>query len=343
MSESATGLETVQDSQPADMERLTGLETVQDSQPADMERLQQELQDSLEAQELLREKIKAAASIIKRQKEEYLQLMDSMADVPEDLLSSLKELQVEIPPKLQAEAVKLLSEQCLRLAGAQNQINEMNHYLKVTSDGFNYEREVLEKENQALIKEKEYLKQEIDNLNKDLSQVKAKIGEKLQLELQEKQQLRREIQDLNLKIKESDSKILDLEKVDQNEIVKSEKLTEKFKKEIERLTSHLIEVESNHQQDIMGLEAVIDSLKAEISEANREQKTWEESINAEKLDKKEIQQSLIQLQDEVRRLNYENEKLRIKGKEDLKCIDDLQMVLNEFQSGIFTLLLNFSA
>jgi chromosome segregation ATPase len=102
-------------------------------------------------------------------------------------------------------------------------------------------------------------------------------------------------------------------------------------------------VESNHQQDIMGLEAVIDSLKAEISEANREQKTWEESINAEKLDKKEIQQSLIQLQDEVRRLNYENEKLRIKGKEDLKCIDDLQMVLNEFQSGIFTLLLNFSA
>lgn len=125
---------------------------------------------------------------------------------------------------------------------------------------------------------------------------------------------------------------------EEEEALNSQRLNEKLKKELDRLTSHLIQVETNHQQDILGLETIIDSLKAEISEVNREQKTWEDSINAEKLSKKEIQQALSLAQDEISRLNGDNEKLRMKSKEDLKCIDNLQMVLNEFQSGIFLIL-----
>jgi chromosome segregation ATPase len=309
----------------------------QDEQETQLQQLQLELQESLEAQELLREKITAAATIIKRQKVEFSQLMDSMADVPQDVVDSLKSnLQGEIPCRLDVNALNLLSQLLEKLGGAQNQINEMNHYLKVSSDGFDYERQVLEKENQTLAKEKMYLQDEIDKKLVDLNQVKTKIGERLQLELKEKQQLQIEMNNLKMKIKESESKIVDLEstKIDQDQIEKSEKMTDKLKNEIERLTSHLIEVESSHQQDIMGLEAVVASLKAEISEANREQKTWEESIDAEKVNRKEIETSLSLAQEELKRLNQENEKLRIKSKEDLKCIDNLQMVLNDFQSGI---------
>ena len=124
----------------------------------------------------------------------------------------------------------------------------------------------------------------------------------------------------------------------EEEIQGSNKLNEKLKREIERLQGHLLEVESNHNQDIIGLETTVSSLKEEISEANREQKTWEEAVQAEKFAKKEIQESLNQLNLEISKLANENEKLKIKAKDDLQCINNLQMVLNEFESGNFNII-----
>ena len=124
----------------------------------------------------------------------------------------------------------------------------------------------------------------------------------------------------------------------EEELQGSNKLNEKLKREIERLQGHLLEVESNHNQDIIGLETTVSSLKEEISEANREQKTWEEAVQAEKLAKKEIQESLNQLNLDISKLANENDKLKIKAKDDLQCINNLQMVLNEFESGNFNII-----
>ena len=57
------------------------------------------------------------------------------------------------------------------------------HFLKVSSDGFNYERQVLEKENHALSQDNERLNEEIGKLQDALNQVKSVAGDKLKLEL----------------------------------------------------------------------------------------------------------------------------------------------------------------
>lgn len=145
--------------------------------PEEIERLERELQESIEAQELLRMKMSEAASIIKRQKEELNQL-----SVPEELVEAVKEFELDIPERMEAKALQLVSALSNIASSARIQIQEHNHYLKVTSDGFNYEREVLEKENQELSREKEYYKEEVNKLSNMLTQVKSKIGEKLKTE-----------------------------------------------------------------------------------------------------------------------------------------------------------------
>ena len=186
-----------------------------------MEKLKLQLEENgAAADQLLTEKMQAAASIIKNQTLEYAGALKDISDketeitnlrsqlsnatdkisLDQNTLNSLQKIlpDIQIPLELEESFIFILSNLLYRFDSAQNQIQEQNHCiplnsqdidLKVTSDGFNYEREVLEKENYSqrqdnrdLKSENKSLRDEINNLQQMITEIKVGVAKKMENE-----------------------------------------------------------------------------------------------------------------------------------------------------------------
>ena len=143
--------------------------------------------------------MQTAAAIIKSQKSEFSLLVTQLEEkddliqklqmehvsLDENLLKSLKEIIPDntIPDLWEVNSLNVVDNLMQKYSSTYNQVQEQIHFLKVSSDGFNYERQVLEKENHALSQDNEKLNEEIGKLKDALNQVKSVAGDKLKLEL----------------------------------------------------------------------------------------------------------------------------------------------------------------
>ncbi|KAJ3317200.1 hypothetical protein HDV06_001844 [Boothiomyces sp. JEL0866] len=293
------------------------------------------LQSQVEEYKLQYTELASSLNVDNEMKEEYIKLREQLAGY-EDQINQLNQIIAD----REAEIGNIDPQTVTILQTELNDYKTQCKQLSTSMAELNSLVENLSQENNAL-------DQERNALSEKLSQVKLAVGQKIKAEMEESERLRnllnhvsqekdtlelqnRELAEALASRQATSDEVLEIERLNQYISTLTEK-AQKDANEVARLREFLIEVEDNSTRETLQMQATIDEYRQQIDSLEREREQWESVVAQDQEIRESENELLIDTKRQLVEAFAQITNLQQKAEQDGKSIENLQLVLEQFE------------
>ncbi|KAF9178718.1 hypothetical protein BGZ51_007463 [Haplosporangium sp. Z 767] len=161
-----------------------------------------------------------------------------------------------------------------------------------------------------------------------VSNMKSTIGTKLQADMENINTLRQQIDQLTAQNSDYLQTIKQLE----DELMASHEHYEKTSRELEHLRRRLVDIQEDASAEVVEKENLIHELQSRLQREEREREDWETMAQEQRASKDQAIVNMRAMERERDAARAEKESLRIELDREIESLNNLQSVLEEFQS-----------
>ncbi|KAF9361298.1 hypothetical protein BGX26_004483 [Mortierella sp. AD094] len=223
---------------------------------------------------------------------------------------------------------KKYEEDCLATEGALKERELAIHDLEKTVATNEQVLKSVKEDLQRTVNERNHFQSQHKTLLDRVSNMKSTLGTKLQADMENINTLRQQIDQLT---EQNNSYIQTIKQLEE-ELMASHEHYEKTSRELEHLRRHMDDIKEDAFSEVVEKENLIQELQSRLQREEREREDWETMASEQRASKDQAVMNMRAMERERDATRAEKEALRQELNREIESLNNLQTVLEEFQS-----------
>ncbi|KAF9920738.1 hypothetical protein FBU30_009346 [Linnemannia zychae] len=304
----------------ADVEKTKQLDSLRQNHEQAINELEQKFQGGLSNQDDLNAQIAALKLAAEESKKS---LIDQFDTEKKQLIAKQDILREEYKTMKQTFEEELLASE-----SSQRERDAMIQTLRATVVSHEQALATTKEELQKTINERNHFQTQHKTLLDRVSNMKSTLGTKLQADMDNINTLKQQIDQLTAQKNDYLSTIKQLEE----ELMASHEHYEKTSRELEHLRRRLVDIQEEASAEVVEKENLIHELQSRLQREEREREDWETMASEQRAGKDQAIVNMRAMERERDAARAEKESIRVELDREIESLNNLQSVLEEFQS-----------